>query len=53
MCGNTADGSVTNPFGRLVEAVNALAEVNYSGNEFESMIDELGDTFTAYRAEIG
>lgn len=41
------------PFVRLADAVNALTEVNYSGGEFESLIDELGAAYSDYRSPQG
>ncbi|MEC3974338.1 hypothetical protein [Amycolatopsis sp. H20-H5] len=35
---------------RLADAVGALAECNYSGGEFEALIDELDAAFSDYRA---
>ena len=38
---------------RLADAVNALTEVNHSGGEFESLIDDLGAAFSDYRSPQG
>jgi hypothetical protein len=50
---NTMGHQHINPaeqFARLADAVDALTELNYSGNEFEAPIDELDAAFSDYRA---
>jgi hypothetical protein len=46
----SAGSQGTDPLARLAEAVNAVAELNYPGGEFESLIDELDAAFHQHQS---